>query len=132
MKRKPNLRRSFRDYLRERRSNPQFSEFAHQMLSLRRRSSGVLPKNLDVDQVLADAWSLLFQIDEARLAGVRLSISTLCITSEMPVIVAVRCLRVLTELELVMRRRDREKHGRICIELTPLGRSMLDQLCRAE
>jgi DNA-binding MarR family transcriptional regulator len=65
------------------------------------------------------AWDILLDLLRAELAQERVSVSSLCIASGVPATTALRCLKILTDQGLAVRRADLHDGRRVFVELAP-------------
>ncbi|WP_246218560.1 hypothetical protein [Parasphingorhabdus halotolerans] len=70
-------------------------------------------------ELFADpAWDMLLDLMAARLEGVRVSVSSLCIAASVPPTTALRWIKTMTEEKIFERRADEKDGRRIFIELS--------------
>jgi Winged helix DNA-binding domain len=79
------------------------------------------------DQIIAGdlfadpAWDIMLDLMAARLEGLRVSVSSLCIAAAVPPTTALRWIRQLTDRGLLIRQADNEDGRRIFIALSDEG-----------
>lgn len=83
------------------------------LLRARRMRADFLPADLFADP----AWDMLLDLLAARLDGVRVSVSSLCIAAAVPPTTALRWIKTLTDQGLVDRRADPHDGRRVFIAL---------------
>src|SRR5690606_42073885 len=71
------------------------------------------------------AWDWLLALTDARLAGKRVSVSSLCIASRVPATTALRRISDLVSEGLVTRIRDENDGRRVFVDLTDDGFSRM-------
>lgn len=72
------------------------------------------------NELFADpAWDILLELLKAEIAGLPVSVSSVCIASSVPPTTALRWLNQLEEQGIVVRRADRSDGRRIFVELSP-------------
>jgi DNA-binding transcriptional ArsR family regulator len=84
------------------------------LLRARRMRDQFLPGDLFADP----AWDMILDLLAARLAGQRVSVSSLCIAASVPPTTALRWIRQLTERGILSRIDDPEDGRRVFIDLT--------------
>jgi hypothetical protein len=85
-----------------------------QMIRLRRLRGQFFP-----DELFADpAWDMMLDLTAARLEGIPVAVSSLCIAAAVPPTTALRWIRTLTEKGLFVRRADPGDGRRIFIQLS--------------
>lgn len=84
------------------------------LLRARRLREQYLPADLFADP----AWDMILDLMAARLAGQRVSVSSLCIAAAVPPTTALRWIRQLTERGVFLRIDDPADGRRVFIELT--------------
>jgi hypothetical protein len=87
------------------------------VIDARSRRGAFLPPSLFADP----AWDMLLDLFMAHLSQVRISISSLCVASNVPTTTALRWLKVMQDRGLVERRSDPLDARRHFIDLTPTG-----------
>ena len=93
------------------------------MLRARRLRDRHFPGELFADP----AWDMLLDLMAARLAGERVSVSSLCIAAAVPPTTALRWIRNLTAQGLFEREADRDDARRIFIRLSDEGARAMEQ-----
>ncbi|CAN5379873.1 hypothetical protein BH10PSE12_BH10PSE12_34660 [soil metagenome] len=84
------------------------------MLRARRLRDQFLPGDLFADP----AWDMMLDLMAARLAGERVSVSSLCIAAAVPPTTALRWIRILTERGIFLREADSADGRRVFIVLS--------------
>ncbi len=84
------------------------------MVAARRARGSFFPEGLFADP----AWDILLDLLIARLTHVRVSVSTVCVASNVPQTTALRWIKTLEAEGLVVRRADRHDGRRFHLELT--------------
>lgn len=87
------------------------------MLRSRRLRDQIFPPDLFADP----AWDILLDLMAARLEGIKVSVSSLCIAAAVPPTTALRWIRQLTESGLLVRQADPNDGRRIFIALSEKG-----------
>ena len=71
------------------------------------------------EELFADpAWDMLLDLLQAELAQVRVPVSSLCIAAAVPATTALRWIKTLTDLGLLVRRADPHDGRRVFVELS--------------
>jgi hypothetical protein len=92
---------------------PSHTEF-RALIRARRMRDQYLPADLFADP----AWDMILDLMAARLAGQRVSVSSLCIAASVPPTTALRWIRQLTDRAIFTRIDDPSDGRRVFIELT--------------
>ena len=87
------------------------------LLDLYNARMKVFPAGLFADP----AWEMLLDLTHARLAGKRVSVSSLCIAAHVPATTALRRIGDLVRSGLVTREKDENDGRRVFVELTEDG-----------
>lgn len=95
----------------------------HQMLAARRARSRFFPDALFADP----AWDILLDLLNSRLTQRRVSISSVCVASNVPPTTALRWIKLLENDGLVSRRADPFDGRRFYIELTEKAEASLSR-----
>jgi DNA-binding MarR family transcriptional regulator len=98
------------------------------ILKARRARAKFFDGNLFADP----AWDMLLELYSAELAFKRLSISSLCLASNVPATTALRWIRSLECRGLAERQRDPHDGRRIFIRLTELASSSMQGFFQSE
>lgn len=85
-----------------------------EIIKLRRRRDSYFDASLFADP----AWDILLDLMAARLEGVRVSVSSLCIAAAVPATTALRWISTMTENGLLMREHDPDDARRVFITLS--------------
>jgi len=96
------------------RSGPPTYAEIRALLRARRMREQYLPGDLFADP----AWDMILDLLAARLAGQRVSVSSLCIAASVPPTTALRWIRQLTDRGILTRIDDPEDGRRVFIDLT--------------
>lgn len=102
------------DPLRGRPATPVTAREIRDMLRLRRLRDQFFQGELFADP----AWDMLLDLLAARLAGQRVSVSSLCIAAAVPATTALRWIRALTDNGLFLRQADPQDGRRVFIALS--------------
>ncbi|HEX8643743.1 MAG TPA: winged helix DNA-binding protein [Allosphingosinicella sp.] len=84
------------------------------LIALRRLRGEYLPTQLFADP----AWDMLLDLYVAQLEGRRVSVSSLCVASQVPATTALRWIKVLEERQLIVRHADPEDGRRVFLMIT--------------
>ncbi|MBU0555308.1 MAG: MarR family transcriptional regulator [Alphaproteobacteria bacterium] len=95
------------------RAGPTHSEIRG-LIRARRLRDQFLPADLFADP----AWDMLLDLLAARLAGKRVSVSSLCIAAAVPPTTALRWIRQLTERQILVRVDDPNDGRRVFVDLS--------------
>ena len=99
------------------------------ILRLRRQRETLLGSELFADP----AWDMILDLAAARLEGVNVAISSLCIAAAVPPTTALRWIRTLTDLNIFERHADTRDGRRIFVALAdPFARKVVDFLSDAK
>lgn len=80
------------------------------------------------DGLFADpAWDILLDLLMAKLSYQRISVTSLCVASNVPATTALRWIKILEKEDLVIRRADPLDGRRIFVELTEKAEQALDR-----
>jgi DNA-binding MarR family transcriptional regulator len=93
------------------------SEVIRQILTMRRARA----KFFDPDLFAEPAWDILLELYSADLSGVKISVSSTCIGSNVPYTTALRCIRRLKDKGLIRRVNDPHDARRVFLSLTERG-----------
>lgn len=93
----------------------------HEMLVARRGRARFFPAGLFFDP----AWDILLDLLKSRLSQRRVSVSSVCVASNVPPTTALRWIKLLENEGLVTRRADPFDGRRFYIELTEQGEASL-------
>lgn len=77
------------------------------------------------------AWDILLDLYAASLEDQRVAVSSLCIAAAVPATTALRWIKTLTDLGLLVRAADPQDGRRVYIELAPKARAGLDAYLQA-
>ncbi|WP_156255572.1 MarR family winged helix-turn-helix transcriptional regulator [Sandarakinorhabdus oryzae] len=106
---------------------PVTAETVHRLISLRRDRDTLFPPGLFSDP----AWDILLALVAARLEGVSMSVSSLCLAAAVPPTTGLRWISSLIEQGLLVRQPDPNDGRRIYIVLAePAFQTMLTWLQR--
>jgi DNA-binding transcriptional ArsR family regulator len=97
------------------------------LLRARRMRDQFLPGDLFADP----AWDIVLDLMAARLEGIRVSVSSLCIAASVPPTTALRWIKQLTDQGLLERQADDEDGRRVFISLSPQGVQAVEQWFQA-
>lgn len=95
----------------------------HEILVARRARSRFFSEGLFADP----AWDILLDLLKSRLSHCRVSVTSVCVASNVPPTTALRWIRLLENEGLVRRRADPFDGRRFYIELTEQGDASLTQ-----
>jgi Winged helix DNA-binding domain len=87
---------------------------ARNIMSLRKKRSDYFPENYFGDPV----WDMVLDLFVARISGAKVSVSSLCIASNVPVTTALRYISTLTEQGAIARRPDPKDGRRVHLQLS--------------
>ncbi|SFS04433.1 winged helix DNA-binding protein [Sphingomonas jatrophae] len=87
------------------------------MIRARRQRDQVFGEGLFADP----AWDMLLDLTAARMEGVRVSVSSLCIAAAVPSTTALRWIKLLADAELIVRDADPNDRRRVFVVLSPKG-----------
>jgi predicted transcriptional regulator len=99
------------------------SEMLCRMLAARRARSAFFSEGLFADP----AWDILLDLLMARLAQREISVSSLCVASNVPATTALRWIKILEGDGLVTKRADSHDGRRFFVELTGKSESAFQQ-----
>ncbi len=97
------------------------------LIRARRMRDQFLPANLFADP----AWDMILDLMAARLAGQRVSVSSLCIAASVPPTTALRWIRQLTDRAVFARIDDPADGRRVFIELTEIAAQSVSDWAQA-
>ena len=97
------------------RPQPINSEWVRAIIRARRLRDQYLGADLFADP----AWDILLDLYAANLENQRVAVSSLCIAAAVPATTALRWIKTLTDVGLLVRTADPEDGRRVYIELTP-------------
>lgn len=95
----------------------------HRMLAARRARVEFFTDGLFADP----AWDILLDLLMAKLSYQRISVTSLCVASNVPATTALRWIKILEREDLVIRRADPQDGRRIFVELTEKAEQALDR-----
>ena len=93
------------------------------MLAARRARAEFFTNGLFADP----AWDILLDLLMAKLSYQRISVTSLCVASNVPATTALRWIKILEKEDLVIRRADPLDGRRIFVELTEKAEQALDR-----
>lgn len=93
------------------------------MLNARRARNAHFPEGLFADP----AWDILLDLLVAKMMQARVSVSSVCLASNVPQTTALRWIKTLEVEGLIERRADQFDGRRYFLEITPLAQRSLEQ-----
>lgn len=99
----------------------------HEIIQFRARRSDFFPEDMFADP----AWDILLELALAEHSQVRVTVSNLCVGTRVPQTTAIRWLKHLTDLGLVVRRDDPLDARRTYVELSADASARMRAFLRA-
>lgn len=95
------------------------------------RSRSLRRRFLNLELCRDPAWDMLLELYANRLAGIRISVTSLCLASSAPSTTALRSVNMMVEQGLAVREADPRDGRRVFLSLSDKGHAVMDRYFQA-